>query len=125
MATSLWHSLLWKVRRASQPKGPDAVLDDQLLQRFLDHGDETALELLIWRHERMVFAVCRRVLQDPHDTEDAFQATFLAFVRRAQSICNRRAIGSWLYKVAFRVALSARSRRLRRSARELPFGAES
>ncbi len=56
----------------------------------------------------MVLSVCRRALRDPHDVDDAFQATFLVFVRRAGSIRDGEALGGWLHGVARRVAVRAR-----------------
>src|SRR5262249_13107360 len=61
---------------------------------------------------------CRRVLHELHDAEDAFQATFLALARNAGRISKREAVASWLQKVAYRAALTARARRARRLARE-------
>jgi RNA polymerase sigma factor (sigma-70 family) len=56
----------------------------------------------------MVLDVCRRLLRHEQDAEDAFQATFLILVRKAGSIGKRESVGSWLYKVAYRVACAAR-----------------
>jgi RNA polymerase sigma factor (sigma-70 family) len=66
----------------------------------------------------MVLGVCRRVLHDEHAAEDAFQATLLVLARKARTICERQSLGSWLWKVAYRVALRARSGALRRARRE-------
>ena len=68
----------------------------------------------------MVFGVCRRVLGNRHDAEDAFQATFLVLIRRAATISKRESIGSWLYMVAFRIALRAKTRNLRRGHLQRP-----
>jgi RNA polymerase sigma factor (sigma-70 family) len=57
----------------------------------------------------MVMAVCRRVLPDAHTAEDVFQATFLVLVRKARSIAKPDCLGPWLYGVAYRTALQARS----------------
>jgi RNA polymerase sigma factor (sigma-70 family) len=103
--------------------GNGGVSDAQLLDRFLSGGDEAAFELLVRRHERLVFGVCRRVLGQVHDAEDAFQATFLVLARRAASIAHGGAVASWLYKVAYRVALAARTDRTRRGHREKPLDA--
>jgi RNA polymerase sigma factor (sigma-70 family) len=81
----------------------------QLLERYLDCRDETAFEALVSRHGPMVLGVCRRMLADRTDVEDAFQATFLVLVRRARQLGPRDAIGPWLYGVATRVAMRARS----------------
>jgi RNA polymerase sigma factor (sigma-70 family) len=66
----------------------------------------------------MVLGVCRRVLQDVHDAEDAFQATFLVFLRKAASIVPREFVGNWLYGVAYRTALKARSTVAKRRMKE-------
>ena len=58
----------------------------------------------------MVLNLCRRILHDEHQAEDAFQATFLVFVRKAGSIGKRQSVGSWLYKVAYRVAHRLRAK---------------
>ncbi len=86
----------------------------QLLERYLERRDEIAFEALVARHGPMVLAVCRRMLADHGDVEDAFQATFLVLVRRARQLGPRDAIGPWLYGVAARVALRARSQAARR-----------
>jgi RND family efflux transporter MFP subunit len=100
----------------------DGVSDAQLLERFISTRDEAAFELLVWRHQRLVLGVCRRVLQNFHEAEDAFQATFLVLARKAGGIGKRKALASWLYKVAYRVALTARARQAKRAAREQPLG---
>ena len=104
-----------------------SLTDGQLLERFITERQEAAFESLVRRHGRMVFNVCRRLLRRPQDAEDAFQATFLLLIRRAGSIRKREAVGSWLYKVAYRVALRARlaeSRRARREPQGLEFPAD-
>jgi RNA polymerase sigma factor (sigma-70 family) len=109
--------------RAVTAGGNGGVSDAHLLDRFLSGGDEAAFELLVRRHERLVFGVCRRVLGQVHDAEDAFQATFLVLARKAASIAHGGAVASWLYKVAYRVALAARTDRTRRGHREKPLDA--
>ena len=88
--------------------------DADLLHRFAVAGDETAFEVLVWRHASVVLGVCRRVLRQEQDAEDAFQATFLALARRAGSLRRGQALASWLHRVAFHVALRARTQALRR-----------
>jgi RNA polymerase sigma factor (sigma-70 family) len=91
---------------------------DGLLRRFAATGDEAAFAAIVARHGPMVLAVCRRALRDPHDVEDAFQATFLVLVRRAGSIRDGEALGAWLHGVARRVAMRARATSARRRERE-------
>jgi RNA polymerase sigma factor (sigma-70 family) len=91
-----------------------ALTDGQLLERFLANGDETTVEVLVRRYGPLVFGVCRRVLHDAHAAEDAFQATFLVLVRKAPSLDRGKPLGSWLYTVAYRLALRARANELRR-----------
>jgi RNA polymerase sigma factor (sigma-70 family) len=86
----------------------------QLLERYLERRDEVAFEALVARHGPMVLGVCRRMLPDNMEVEDAFQATFLVLVRRARQLGPRDAIGPWLYGVAARVAMRARSEAARR-----------
>jgi RNA polymerase sigma factor (sigma-70 family) len=95
--------------------------DRQLLQRFADRRDasaEAAFEVLVLRHGPMVLRVCRTVLTDPNDAQDAFQATFLVLVRRCGSIRRLESVGSWLFGVASRVAARARVEAARRRAVE-------
>src|SRR4051794_33591731 len=95
----------------------DGASDGQLLGCFLARGEGAAFAALVRRHGPMVLGVCRRVLRDWHDAEDAFQATFLVLVRRA-SVAPRDAIGPWLYGVAYRTALKARAAAVRRRLKE-------
>jgi RNA polymerase sigma-70 factor (ECF subfamily) len=92
--------------------------DGQLLERFLARHDDAAFRALLQRHGPMVLGVCRRLLCHEQDAEDAFQATFVVLVRKAAAIAKRQAVGSWLYGVAYRVALKARTRALRRRTHE-------
>ncbi|HZW34813.1 MAG TPA: sigma-70 family RNA polymerase sigma factor, partial [Isosphaeraceae bacterium] len=85
---------------------------------YLQRRDESAFEALVTRHAPMVLGVCRRMLGDALDVEDAFQATFLVLVRRSRQLGPRDAIGPWLHGVAVRVALRARSRAARRRRHE-------
>jgi RNA polymerase sigma factor (sigma-70 family) len=82
-----------------------------LLQRFVNNRDEAAFEVLVHRHGPMVMGVCRRILGDGPDAEDAFQATFLLLARRASTIRNPAAVGAWLHAVAVQVARRARKAR--------------
>jgi RNA polymerase sigma factor (sigma-70 family) len=92
--------------------------DNELLKRFLADRDENAFEALVRRHGPMVLALCRRVLRDPQDAEDAFQAAFLVFVRKAASIAKPELLGNWLYGVATRTARAARAAAEKRRVKE-------
>lgn len=92
--------------------------DGLLLERYLAQRDDYAFEMLLRRHGPMVLGVCRRILGNRHDAEDAFQATFLVLIRRAGSIWPRDRVGGWLHGVAYRTALEARRSRMRRQHHE-------
>jgi RNA polymerase sigma factor (sigma-70 family) len=94
------------------------ISDLDLLERIVTQREEAAFELLMWRHERMVRSVCRRVLHNHQDVEDACQATFLTLACKAGSIGKRQALSGWLYKVAFRIALRARAQAVKRDRHE-------
>jgi RNA polymerase sigma-70 factor (ECF subfamily) len=96
----------------------DGLSDGQLLETFLANRDEVAFEALLRRYGPMVLGVCRRVLRNPHDAEDAFQATFLVLVRKAASIQPPGLVGNWLYGVASRTARKARALNVLRRAKE-------
>jgi RNA polymerase sigma factor (sigma-70 family) len=105
--------------------GRIAQSDVALLERFLhEEGEhrETAFEALVERHGPMVDRVCRRVLGDGHEAQDAFQAVFLVLARRAGSVRQRDSLECWLHGVALRVAARARARHQRTRAREQPRG---
>jgi len=92
--------------------------DGELLGRFVERREADAFEALMHRHGPMVWGVCRRVLRDGHDAEDAFQATFLVLARKAASVLPREKIGHWLYGVAYQTARKAKATRDRRRKRE-------
>jgi RNA polymerase sigma factor (sigma-70 family) len=94
------------------------LTDGQLLADYINQSDDAALAALVRRHGPMVWGVCRRVLGNYHDAEDAFQATFLVLVRKATSIVPRQKVANWLYGVARQTALKARAAAARRKGRE-------
>lgn len=102
-------------------KVAEELSDGDLLERFAGHRDEAAFAALMERHAAMVFGVCQRLLHEPHEAEDAFQAAFLILARRAVALDKRGSVGPWLYTVAYHVALRARRQvqRWRRSDREV------
>jgi RNA polymerase sigma factor (sigma-70 family) len=110
--------LVRNMRRAALVRAPAVVPDGRLLESFLTQRDDAAFAQLVKRHGPMVLGVCTRVIGNVHDAEDAFQAVFLVLARKAGSIVPRDLVGNWLYGVAYRTALQARSRLARRRARE-------
>ncbi len=96
------------------------LTDGQLLGRFIEQRDEAAVAALVRRHGAMVWGVCRRILHNHHDAEDAFQATFLILVRKAPSVRQRELVGNWLYGVAQQTAMKARATAGKRRTREMP-----
>lgn len=97
------------------------LADEELIERFLHSGRdeaEAAFRLLVIRHGPMVLGVCRHVLNQHQDAEDAFQATFIALARKAGSIKDRRVLARWLYEVAYRIAVRAKTSAVRKRMRE-------
>jgi RNA polymerase sigma factor (sigma-70 family) len=111
--------VVWHLRRSAGRQTAAGTTDADLLDRFVARRDEAAFELLVWRHERMVSGVCRRVLRHEHDADDACQAAFLTLACKAGSIGRRQAVGGWLYQVAYRIALRARNDAQRRGRLEI------
>jgi RNA polymerase sigma factor (sigma-70 family) len=110
-------TLVWHIRRLAAC-GAARSSDRALMQRFTVERDELAFEALVRRHGPMVLGVCRRILREEHDAEDAFQATFLVLARKAAQLDRLESVGNWLYGVATRVSLRARSDAGRRRDRE-------
>ena len=106
------------LRRAAILQEGDILADGQLLELFLAGRDEAAFEALMRRHGPMVFGVCRRLLRNTDDAEDAFQATFLVLVRKAGSLRSRALLANWLYGVAYRTPMTTRAMTARRRAKE-------
>src|SRR5262245_28301802 len=91
--------------------------DGELLTHFLSRRDEDALAALVGRHAPMVWGVCRRVLRNPHDAEDAFQATFLVLVQKAAAVVPREMVANWLHGVARQTAVRLRAAAAKRGWR--------
>ncbi len=89
--------------------------EGQLLDRFVTRRDDAAFEAIVARHGPMVQGVCRGILRDPNDVDDAFQATFLILVRKAAELKQQELLANWLYGVAYRVARRARGQAMKRS----------
>jgi RNA polymerase sigma factor (sigma-70 family) len=111
-------TVLQHLRRVALRQDGAGLTDAQLLAEYLSRNEEAALAVLVRRHAAMVWGVCRRILRDYHDAEDAFQATFLVFVRKAASIASPELLANWLYGVAQQTALKARATTSKRRMRE-------
>jgi RNA polymerase sigma factor (sigma-70 family) len=114
MSTNQAGAILWHLRKLVGAEGTRNSTDGQLLRRFLADHDQAAFATLVERHGGLVLAVCRRVLRHEQDAEDAWQATFLVLARKAASIRKGQSVASWLYGVAYRIALKARTSAARR-----------
>src|SRR6516225_2718544 len=117
MATSSIGSFLQHLRYTLRLH-EDTPNDAQLLKQFIEHRDESAFATIVQRHGLMVLGVCRRLVHDQHDAEDAFQATFLILARKAASIAKRELLANWLYGVAYNTALKATAASMKRRAKE-------
>src|SRR5438874_1485267 len=104
-----------RTHRSRERQRPEAPLSDrELLAHFIDEQDEAAFAGLVRRHGPIVRGVCQRLLDQEADRDDAFQATFLVLLHKARSIRKRHSVGSWLYGVAYRIAMKARANAARR-----------
>src|SRR5262245_52107123 len=113
MSSARVGAVLRLVRKLAAGDGPE-LPDDQLLDRFAARRDEAAFAVLLRRHGPMVLSVCRSVLHDLHDAEDAFQAAFVLLAQKAGSIHSRETVSGWLYRVAYHLAVRARADAARR-----------
>jgi RNA polymerase sigma factor (sigma-70 family) len=111
-------TLLRHIHGLVPPPQADGLTDAELLAGFVRDGDEAAFAALIQRHGGLVWGVCRHLLRQEQDAEDAFQATFLALARRAGTIRKSESLSSWLHGTAYRVAMRAKRDAARRQARE-------
>lgn len=118
--------------RWSEQGGCDSVAvevdDGELLRTFLDEQSsqdvaEAAFASLVERHKGLVLGVCRRILQDEHEAEDAFQATFLMLSKKARRIRDSRTLGVWLHRVAYRISLRLKNRRRKTPTQLEPYEA--
>src|SRR5438270_8946352 len=100
--------MLRHMRTVLSLQGHGGLTDAALLEAFKADKDEAAFAALVQRHGRMVLGVCRHVLGQEQDAEDAYQATFLVLAHRAGSIRGRETLANWLYGVAYRTALRAK-----------------
>ena len=98
-------NVLRQVRRLAGASEPDPIGDAQLLDRFVNQRDEAAFEALVERYGRLVLGVCRRVLGDVPQAEDAAQATWLVLARKAAALRRPDALAAWLHGTARRLVV--------------------
>src|SRR5712691_2148448 len=118
MSSTQVGAVLGYIRKLAADRQDKDLPDRQLLERFAAHRDEAAFAALLKRHGPMVLGVCRSVLHNLHDAEDAFQAAFLVLTRKAGSIHRREAVSSWLHRVAYHLAVDAQADAARRRVLE-------
>ncbi len=118
MATVPLKQMVRRLRDTLARQQAASLTEAELWERYVRLRDEAAFETLVRRHGPMVLSVCRRILRNQQDAEDAFQATFLVLVRRAASLRSPGTIANWLHGVAYRTALEARRAAARRRLKE-------
>ncbi len=118
MSTTQAGVILRHLRTAVAAEGGGGLSDQQLLERFAAGREQGAFEALVRRHAPLVHGVCRRVLRQEQDAEDAFQATFLVLARKAAEAGRQGSVAGWLHRVAYHAALKARARAANRQAYE-------
>ena len=117
MASGL-NGVVQTLRRVAERQSLADQSDAELLERFVAQREQAAFEVLVRRHGSIVLGVCRRQARNAHDADDAFQATFMTLARKAGAIRGSDAVRAWLYKVAWRIAIRARARAVRRATCE-------
>jgi len=118
MAINPLSRLTQRLRHAALLGDGAGLTDGQLLEFFITQKDEGAFAAIVQRHGPMVLGVCRRLLHNHHDAEDAFQAAFLVLARKAMSVCPREMVANFLHGVAYHTALKARAKIAKRRLRE-------
>jgi RNA polymerase sigma factor (sigma-70 family) len=120
-ASGMQHALDW-ARSTILEREAAALSDAQLLEAFLAARSEAAIRAIIRRHGPMILGVCKRFLPEHHDAEDAFQAIFLVFIRRADCIRPHSQLANWLYGVALKTARKTRTYLGKKRFRERSMG---
>src|SRR5688500_10952038 len=103
---------------STEPSELRGLKDDELLARFFQGREDAAFATLVERYGPLVFGVCRRILSDPNDADDAFQATFLVLVRKGGTLRDPGKLANWLYGVAYRTARKVKAKAALRTKSE-------
>ena len=111
-------ALIQRLRNGLPHTGGE-LTDERLLDDFVERRAEDAFAAIVRRHGPMVRGVCRRVLRNDADADDAFQAVFVVLLRKADAVRPRNRLGNWLYGVAVNVARRGRDAVARRRTQEL------
>jgi RNA polymerase sigma factor (sigma-70 family) len=122
MGTNGFIGMIRHLRRVALRRDGAGLTDGDLLELYVSRRDEAAFDALVHRHGAMVLGVCRRILRNEADAEDAFQATFLVFVRKAALIRSQNAVSNWLYGVAHNTAMKAKAMNRKRYVKERQAG---
>jgi RNA polymerase sigma factor (sigma-70 family) len=122
MSNAAMGAVVRHLRALAERRGAGGRTDRQLLHDFARQRDEGSFALLVRRHGAMVLGVCRRLLRQEQDAEDAFQAAFLVLARKAGASGWGDSVGGWLFRVAYHLALKARRRGGQRRAVEVAMG---
>jgi len=125
MATKGLNRVIGHLRRVALQHDGAGLSDGELLDGYITRRDEGSFKALLHRHGAMVLGVCRRILRNEADAEDAFQATFLVLVRKAASVRPRSMVSNWLYGVAHNTALKAKAMNRKRREKEREAGTMS
>src|SRR6266700_1024977 len=117
VAKKALNGVFQRIRNLAAVQTSRGCNDRELVQRFLAE-DEAAFTVLVERHGPMVLALCRRVLRQRDDAEDACQATFLVLARKAAALRKQGSLSSWLHGVAYRICVNLKRQEARRRRRE-------
>jgi RNA polymerase sigma factor (sigma-70 family) len=118
MAIRQMNRIIEHLRQAVLVRDGAGFSDAQLLDCFITRHEEAAFESIVRRHGPIVLSVCRRILRNSHDAEDAFQATFLVLARKASTLKSRELLANWLCGVAYQTARKAKAAAAKHHARQ-------
>lgn len=101
-------------REPTRPGEPD---DESLVRRAQQGADDgrAALEQLLLRHERRIYATCLRMVGDAESARDLTQDTFVRVIGAIGSFDGRAKFTTWMTRIAMNACISHQRRaRLRR-----------